>query len=223
MNKKTVCSNDAAEKLVKNICRRMSRQYSIAEKIHIDFGWTSRRRKYCRLVSSGWYSGTLINNDLDSELERIADQLALFKAIGASVIVYGETFNTVQNRQEKPLSSRPRLDQFDVAAYGRRLTALAEHCAGEGVPLTFHHHMGTAVETEAELDALTISVGNVHLQRESGEELDEGRIRAIEAVNTDPNLFERLQILKETHDPVVAATRRVLAGLIGVQSGTQVT
>ena len=108
---------------------------------------------------SGWYSGTLINNDLESELDRIADQLALFKSVGASVIVYGETYETVQNRQERPLSSRPKLDNFDVAAYGRRLTALAEHCAGEGVPLTFHHHMGTAVETEAELDAVMNATG----------------------------------------------------------------
>ena len=108
---------------------------------------------------SGWYSGTLINNDLDSELERIADQLALFKAVGASVIVYGETYETVQNRQERALSSRPKLDDYDVVAYGRRLTALAEHCAGEGVPLSFHHHMGTAVETEAELDAVMNATG----------------------------------------------------------------
>ena len=108
---------------------------------------------------SGWYSGTLINNDLDSELDRIADQLALFKSVGASVIVYGETYETVQNRQERSLSSRPKLEDFDVAAYGQRLTALAEHCAGEGVPLTFHHHMGTAVETEAELDAVMNATG----------------------------------------------------------------
>ena len=108
---------------------------------------------------SGWYSGTLINNHLESELDRISDQLALFKSVGASVIVYGETYETVQNRQERPLSSRPKLDDFDVAAYGRRLTALAEHCAGEGVPLTFHHHMGTAVETEAELDAVMNATG----------------------------------------------------------------
>ena len=108
---------------------------------------------------SGWYSGTLINNDLESELDRISDQLALFRSVGASVIVYGETYKTVQNRQERPLSSRPKLDDFDVAAYGRRLTALAEHCAGEGVPLTFHHHMGTAVETEAELDAVMNATG----------------------------------------------------------------
>ena len=78
---------------------------------------------------SGWYSGTLINNDLDSELERIADQLALFKAVGASVIVYGETYETVQNRQERPLSSRPKLDDYDVAAYGGEI---APAYPGEG-------------------------------------------------------------------------------------------
>ena len=85
---------------------------------------------------SGWYSGTLINNSLQEELERIAEQLALFKQCGASVIVYGETYETVQNRQERPLSSRPKLEDFDVAAYGRRLTMLAEHCAVSYTHLT---------------------------------------------------------------------------------------
>ena len=108
---------------------------------------------------SGWYSGTLIHNSLEAELDQIAAQLELFKQCGAAVIVYGETYETVQNRQERSLSSRPKLEDFDVAAYGRRLTALAEHCAGEGVPLTFHHHMGTAVETEAELDAVMNATG----------------------------------------------------------------
>lgn len=108
---------------------------------------------------SGWYSGEIIHNTLEQELERIAPQLALFKAVGASVIVYGETFHTVQNRQEKPLSSRPKLRDFDIAAYGRRLTKLAEHCTEAGVPLAFHHHMGTAVETQDEIDALAAATG----------------------------------------------------------------
>ena len=108
---------------------------------------------------SGWYSGEIINNDLETELGRIADQLELFAACGASVIVYGETFGTIQNRREMALATRPRLDAFDIKAYGRRLTALAEHCADKGVPLTFHHHMGTAVESEAEIDALMNATG----------------------------------------------------------------
>ena len=108
---------------------------------------------------SGWYSGTIINNELAVEIEQITPQLTLFRDVGAPVIVYGETYETVQNRQERPLASRPKLADFDVAAYGRRLTALAEHCADFGVPLTFHHHMGTAVESEAELDQLMNHTG----------------------------------------------------------------
>ena len=108
---------------------------------------------------SGWYSGTMVHNDLQAEIERITPQLTLFKEVGASVIVYGETYETVQNRQERPLMSRPKLSDFDVKLYGKNLTALAEYCAEQGVPLTFHHHMGTAVETEAEIDAVMAHTG----------------------------------------------------------------
>jgi inosose dehydratase len=118
---------------------------------------------------SGWYSGTIINNELAAEIEQITPQLTLFRDVGAPVIVYGETYETVQNRQERPLASRPKLADFDVVAYGRRLTALAEHCADFGVPLTFHHHMGTAVESEAELDQLMNHTGEaVNLLLDTG-------------------------------------------------------
>jgi len=36
-----------------------------------------------------------------------------------------------------------------------------------------------------------------------------------EAVNADETRFDRVTILKETHDPMVVATRRVLAALKG--------
>ena len=111
------------------------------------------------------------------------------------------------------------------------------------------------------VDAMAISIGNVHLQQDRHGGLDEARLRAIEAltpvplvihggsgvplaqrralalgsnickfnigtelrmvfgaalreaVNRDPARFDRISILSETHDPVVAATRRVLAAL----------
>lgn len=111
---------------------------------------------------------------------------------------------------------------------------------------------------ETGVDAMAISVGNVHLQQDKEGGLDEPRIRAIEAltevplvihggsgvpvvqrtalargskickfnigtelrmafgqamraaVNADPDRFDRVTILKETHDPVVAAARQVL-------------
>jgi len=111
---------------------------------------------------------------------------------------------------------------------------------------------------ETQVDAMAISVGNVHLQEDKQGGLDEPRIRVIEAVTTvplvihggsgvplkqrmalatgskickfnigtelrmafgaalreavnrDPDRFDRVTILKETHDPVMAAARTVI-------------
>jgi inosose dehydratase len=103
---------------------------------------------------SGWYSGRVLASDLAEEKDRAHAQLELFRENGASVIVYGETAGTVQNQQHVPLARRPRLDDPQMRAYGRKLTAFAEHCHEQGVPLSFHHHMGTAIETEDDVDRL---------------------------------------------------------------------
>lgn len=111
------------------------------------------------------------------------------------------------------------------------------------------------------VDAMAISVGNVHLQQDRQGRLDEARIAAIEAltdvplvihggsgvplaqrshlarasaickfnigtdlrmafgaalrkaITADPNRFDRVQILKETHDPVVAAARTAISAV----------
>ncbi|MEP5759700.1 MAG: class II fructose-bisphosphate aldolase [Litoreibacter sp.] len=116
---------------------------------------------------------------------------------------------------------------------------------------------------DTNVDAMAISVGNVHLQENKEGGLDEARIAAIQAVtdvplvihggsgvpvaqrthlarttnickfnigtelrmafgsamrdavNADPTRFDRVSILKETHHPMVAATRNVLAALKG--------
>ena len=102
--------------------------------------------------ASGWFSGTLLSNSVESELERIKPQLELFTSLNAPVIVYGETWQSVQNRQDQPLKNKPVLAPADFPAYGERLTRVAEYCKDQGVPLAFHHHMGTGIETEQELD-----------------------------------------------------------------------
>ena len=108
---------------------------------------------------SGWYSGLLLNNNLANELERVKPQLELYAALDAPVLVYGETSDTVQNRQDQPLVNKPVLPESEFAAYGERLTGLAEYCLSQGVALTFHHHMGTGVETERELDLTMANSG----------------------------------------------------------------
>ncbi len=110
-------------------------------------------------VCGGWFSGQLLDSDVEAEKERIAPMLALFKAMGAPCIVYGETAGTIQGDRSAPLATKRVIDADAMQAYGRRLTDLAQWCAGQGMPLAFHHHMGTAIETEAETDALMANTG----------------------------------------------------------------
>ncbi|MBA3323763.1 MAG: myo-inosose-2 dehydratase [Rhodobacteraceae bacterium] len=110
-------------------------------------------------LASGWYSGTVLDSDPEAEKDRARPQLALFRELGAACLAYGETAGTIQNRRAAPLASRRTLDETQIGIYGRKLTAFAEFCAEMGVPLAFHHHMATAIETERDLDLLMASTG----------------------------------------------------------------
>ncbi|WP_455810609.1 myo-inosose-2 dehydratase [Pseudomonas graminis] len=115
--------------------------------------------EYQLQLVSGWYSGTLLDNDLASEIQKVTPQLELFKACGAACLVYGETAGTIQNQQHIPLSQRRRLSDDEIKEYGTRLTLFARYCEDFGVPLAFHHHMGTAIEDERDIDLLMAATG----------------------------------------------------------------
>jgi inosose dehydratase len=105
-------------------------------------------------VCGGWFSGLLLDGDIEVEKERIAQQHAFFKAAGAPCIVYGETARSVQGVKSAPLATKPKLTEVEIAAYGRKISEFADWCAANGMPLSYHHHMAAAIETEAELDLL---------------------------------------------------------------------
>ncbi|HET7716456.1 MAG TPA: myo-inosose-2 dehydratase [Bauldia sp.] len=111
-------------------------------------------KKHKLALISGWFSGELLNSTVKAEQKRMMAQIDTYKALGAPCYVYAETTGTVQNRMDAPLSSRPRLPESEFPAYGRKLTELAEWMADYGVPMTYHHHMGTIVETQREIDLL---------------------------------------------------------------------
>ncbi|HEX5795215.1 MAG TPA: myo-inosose-2 dehydratase [Geminicoccaceae bacterium] len=108
---------------------------------------------------TGWFSGELRHGTIEREKRRIARQLALYQALDVPLMMYAETTGTVQNRIEVPVADRPRMPDEEFKGYGDRLTELAEWLAAEGCPMTFHHHMGTVVETEREIDLLMARTG----------------------------------------------------------------
>ena len=103
-------------------------------------------------VCGGWFSGLLVDGDIEREKERIAAQMTLFKAMNAPCIIYGETARTIQGDRSKPLATKPKLSEDEIKTYARKMTAFGEWCADQGMPLSYHHHMGAVIETEHELD-----------------------------------------------------------------------
>ncbi|MEZ5904211.1 MAG: myo-inosose-2 dehydratase [Geminicoccaceae bacterium] len=103
---------------------------------------------------SGWFSGRLLEVTVEEEKSRIKEQLALYQAMGCPVMVYAETVGTVQGLIDTPVSQRPKLTQDQIRRYGEKLTKFAEFLQAEHCPMTFHHHMGTVIETEEEIDLL---------------------------------------------------------------------
>jgi inosose dehydratase len=104
-------------------------------------------------LCGGWFSGTLVDDDLAANKDRIAPMIELFKAVDAPCIVYGEVGRSIQGKREVPLAQKPKLTGDEMKSYARRVTEFGEWCAEQGMPLSYHHHMAAVVETEPELDS----------------------------------------------------------------------
>ena len=105
-------------------------------------------------VCGGWYSGRLLDGDIEAEKDRIRPMMDFFIAAQAPCIVYGEIARAIQGERAAPLATKPRISDDEMRVYGRTMTAFAEWCADEGMPIAYHHHMGAVIETEPEIDGL---------------------------------------------------------------------
>lgn len=110
-------------------------------------------------LCGGWFSGTLVDEDMAANKARIQPMIDLFKAVDAPCIVYGEVGRSIQGDRSKPLATKPKLSDAEMKDYARKLTSFGEWCAEQGMPLVYHHHMGAVVETQPELDAFMKNSG----------------------------------------------------------------
>lgn len=125
--------------------------------------------RYDIVLCGGWCSGNLLVNDLETEKAAVRQQVEQFAALNSPCIVYAECSNTVQGKIGTPLSNRPKLDRDEVTAYGRKLGEIAKWVADTGQPLVYHHHMGTIIEDQDDIDWLMESAPEeVHLLYDTG-------------------------------------------------------
>ena len=108
---------------------------------------------------SGWHSLNLLAHSVEDEKKAIQPHLDLLKAMGCQVCIVCETSNAIHGADNTPLNQSPVLDEDQWARFGADVEAVADYCAEQGITLVYHHHMGTIVESESEIDAFMNHTG----------------------------------------------------------------
>jgi inosose dehydratase len=108
---------------------------------------------------SGWYGTRLLERDVDAEMAEAEPHIALLTALGCTVMVHAEVARAIHGERTTPLLRRPVLSDADWALLAPRMTEFGKRLKARGLHLAYHHHMGTVIETEAEVDRLMASTG----------------------------------------------------------------
>jgi inosose dehydratase len=103
---------------------------------------------------SGWYSANLLTQDAAAEFAAMQPHRELLLALGCDVVVLAETTRCIHGERRTRLSQRPVLAASEWPRFAARLEELGAMLQDAGLTLAYHHHMGTVVQTEDEVDRL---------------------------------------------------------------------
>lgn len=118
---------------------------------------------------SGWYSGRLLERDARTEVAAMQSHATLLADMGCDVLIFAEVTGCIHSDIGARLSQRPRIATEDWQAFGKRISEVAKVAAGYGLKLCYHHHMGTVVQSDDDIDALMQHTSDdVHLLLDTG-------------------------------------------------------
>lgn len=105
-------------------------------------------------LCSGWYGANLRKNSVGEEKKSIDEQLKLFKDCNAPCIVFAEVSGSIQGDPNSKLSSRPQMDKDEWKKFCEKISEMGKYLEDQGMPLAYHHHMGTVIETQNDTERL---------------------------------------------------------------------
>jgi inosose dehydratase len=142
-------------------CRRIG--FDGIEKGHKmpDDGHALRRKlaDYGLRFAAGWHSTNLLVNDVDTEIRALQAWIDFTRAAGGDHINACECSNTVHGNDKVPVNDRPVMSNAEWERFSAGYEALSKHAAEQGVRMGYHHHMGTIVESTADIDRFMAMAG----------------------------------------------------------------
>ena len=117
---------------------------------------------------SGWYSARLLERSVEDEIQAMQAHATLLKSLGAKVMVFCEVSRCVHGDRKIALSRRPKLAEKEWKQFSERLDAVAAALEKQGLKMAYHHHMGTVIQSEDEVERMMDSTKKVGLLLDSG-------------------------------------------------------
>jgi len=120
------------------------------------------RRKlgeYGLRFAAGWHSTNILVNDIDAEKKALKAWIDFTLAAGGDHINACECSNTVHGNDKVAVTDRPIMSDAEWERFSTGYEQLSRFAAEQGVKMGYHHHMGTIVESAADIDRFMAMAG----------------------------------------------------------------
>ncbi len=125
--------------------------------------------KFDLKMPGGWYGALLRTRSVKEEWLAMQDHLNLLKLVKADVFVFADVSGSIQADGTKKLSTRPHLEKDEWQSYCKKIDELSNMLIDVGMPMSYHEHMGTIIQTEEDVDKfVTMTNKNTFLLYDTG-------------------------------------------------------
>ena len=170
------------------------------------------------VLVGGWYSASLLLRSAREEIQALQSHLRLLKAMKCPVFIMAETSNAIHCDQGSALSASPRLADAGWNEFGAKLTEIADYLNGQGLRMAYHHHLGTVVESQQDLNGFLRATGpSVGLTVDTGHAAL-GGIDALALIHEHPQRVAHVHckdVRSRVFQQVQSESRSFLNGVIG--------
>lgn len=106
-------------------------------------------------IASAWFSSFLTSKPFEETAKAFKEHRDFLLGMRAKVIVVSEQGNSIQGQMETPLfDNKPVFTEGEWTLLVDGLHLLGDLAAEKGMKIVYHHHMGTGIQTTAEIDRL---------------------------------------------------------------------
>lgn len=106
-------------------------------------------------IANQWFSSFVLSKPMEEVEKDFIAQCKFLKAVGADTIGASEQSYSIQGQMHTPVfECKYVMVQKEWERFAKGMNRLGEIAGSMGMKLVYHHHMGTVVQTAAEIDKM---------------------------------------------------------------------